>query len=218
MGVIWLVEEKLRSKKSFMTLLQGDYAVRGFRSWHSFRLLTQLHEGQDPDLVMIHLENAKYKVDQLNMYINDQFPEALKVFLLPSDLCQLNHAKGTFIFSADIDSFRLSTSLSNLFRLKGVAAKFMRYRDLCFDPENLALKCSHSGDWEQLTMKQGQLLKYLLKNSGRCVPRQELIETVWSRMKVSPRTIDSQVSKLRRRLVALNIDIESIYGGGYVLR
>ena len=69
-----------------------------------------------------------------------------------------------------------------------------------------------------LAAKEAGILSVLIERSGECVPRDFLVERLWKNVKVGPRTLDSHVSRLRKRLENVGIQIENIYGSGYLLR
>jgi DNA-binding response OmpR family regulator len=54
----------------------------------------------------------------------------------------------------------------------------------------------------ELSEREGQLLRYLVRHTGRAVARQELLENVWQidARGVSTRTVDMHVARLREKL------------------
>lgn len=91
------------------------------------------------------------------------------------------------------------------------------FRDLMFDSEKRCIILDGCQKKEELTPKEARLLKLMLNFPGRCFSRQELREYVWDGAKVSPRSIDSQVSRLRKKLHGSQISISNRYGDGYIL-
>ncbi|MDR1528883.1 MAG: response regulator transcription factor [Burkholderiales bacterium] len=76
-----------------------------------------------------------------------------------------------------------------------------------------------NGNPVDLTQKEFELAWYLLKNTGRLVPRAQALQTVWGiNDSQSSRTLDTHISRLRRKL---NLTPEngfrliSIYNYGY---
>ena len=59
-----------------------------------------------------------------------------------------------------------------------------------------------SGDREELSERESDLLRYLMNNRGRAIDRAELLSNVWriSPRNVSTRTIDMHVARLREKL------------------
>jgi hypothetical protein len=218
MGILWIIEKPRKRGPLIMQALQGDFAVRVFGSWGSFVKLGAVHNTTMPDAVVINLPLTKYKIDPVDLYLSDNFSESLRIFLTPPQRTPLLQKPGRFVFDNSFEPFRLSNIIKNLLDVKKGDREFICYRDLRMDTDGLIITHSSTGEEECLTLKEGQLLRYFLKHSGRCIERQELIDAVWNRLKVSPRTIDSQISRLRRRLLPMSVSIDSVYGGGYILK
>lgn len=66
-----------------------------------------------------------------------------------------------------------------------------------------------------LTRKEYQILKILIDNRDRFVPREIILESVWSDTYVSERTVDVHVARLRKRLGDFGSNIKSKSGYGY---
>ena len=69
----------------------------------------------------------------------------------------------------------------------------------------------------ELTFKEFELLKYLAKNPGRAIPREELINQVWGYDFIGEsRTLDVHVNSLRKKLGSdYNNCIQSVRQVGY---
>lgn len=69
-----------------------------------------------------------------------------------------------------------------------------------------------------LTLKEFELLRYLMENRGIALSRSQIMETVWGYdVPAGERTIDSHVKSLRRKLDGAGIadPIETVRGVGY---
>src|SRR5690606_1048952 len=93
----------------------------------------------------------------------------------------------------------------------------LSYGSLCFDYASLHLQTEPEGPLYELSLKEAKLLKLFMQQPQTCLPRQLIKEAVWGQVSVSPRTIDSQISRLRRRLASSGVQIENLYGDGYLL-
>lgn len=91
------------------------------------------------------------------------------------------------------------------------------FKNVCFDFDKLRMKATADEDFESLSLKESKLLKFLVKNAGTCLTREQIRKVVWDEASVSPRTIDSHISRLRKKLRYTELEIENIYGDGYVL-
>ena len=77
----------------------------------------------------------------------------------------------------------------NLFRIGGLEVDFRQYQ------------CRKDGKEIRLTAHEFGLLKYLIQNSGRVIDRNELLDEVWGKdVVVSPRTVDTHMANLRKKL------------------
>lgn len=60
------------------------------------------------------------------------------------------------------------------------------------------------------------MLTYLMKNSARAVPRNELLPAVWGfENDTGTRVADDTVKRLRKKLLSTNLAIETIWGYGF---
>lgn len=67
-----------------------------------------------------------------------------------------------------------------------------------------------------LTPIEFKLLHFLVKNDGQTYTRQDLIQKVWGGdVHVLTRTVDTHMSKLRRKLTGSGFTITSVHGVGY---
>lgn len=69
-----------------------------------------------------------------------------------------------------------------------------------------------------LTAHEFHLLRHLATHEDRVFTRSELLAAVWNGTIVSPRTVDSHMSNLRRKLGICGHYVESVRGVGYRLR
>ena len=78
---------------------------------------------------------------------------------------------------------------------------------------------SAGGEALSLTLKEFELLRVLLENSGRLVVRSKLIDSVWSQDYAgADHTLDSHIQTLRSKLGRFGSLIQTVYGCGYRLR
>ena len=72
------------------------------------------------------------------------------------------------------------------------------------------------GDAVSLTPTEFTLLHLLLANRGKVLSRQYLMETVWTGVVVTDRTVDVNITRLRKKLGTYAQNIVSRTGFGYV--
>jgi DNA-binding response OmpR family regulator len=75
-------------------------------------------------------------------------------------------------------------------------------------------RCTVGGRAVRLTRREFDLLSALLRYPGRIHTREQLLELVWGDGGISPRTVDTHVASLRRKL-ELAVPIETLRGIGY---
>ena len=77
----------------------------------------------------------------------------------------------------------------NLFRSGGLEVDFRQY------------VCSKNGKAVSLTTHEFELLKYLIRNKGKVIKRDELLDEVWGKdVFVTPHTVDTHIANLRKKI------------------
>jgi len=78
----------------------------------------------------------------------------------------------------------------NLFRSGGLEVNFRQY------------ECRMNGKVISLTTHEFELLKYLIRNRGQVINRDELLNEVWGKnVFVTPHTVDTHMANLRKKIV-----------------
>lgn len=88
----------------------------------------------------------------------------------------------------------------------------LTYKDIVLDLDKK--NCYIDKVLINLTKNEYLLLKFLLENRNKVFSRQELLNEIWS-SKVSLRTIDTTISRLRKKLGEYKEHIVSRIGFGY---
>lgn len=114
----------------------------------------------------------------------------------------------------------LLARLRALGRRKGelIHDNILRFENIEYNPLTLNLWCCDKSF--RLTLKEGQLLELLLKNSSMILPTTTIIEKVWGYETDTEDThVQVYVSFLRKKLKQLDsvVKIKAIRGAGYVL-
>lgn len=78
--------------------------------------------------------------------------------------------------------------------------------------------CFADGSREELSEREADLLRYLVSQSGRAVPRDELLRHVWDidPKNIETRTVDMHIAHLRQKLRSADA-IVTVRGKGYML-
>jgi phosphate:Na+ symporter len=72
------------------------------------------------------------------------------------------------------------------------------------------------GNAVNLTRTEFALLRLLLSNRGKVLSRQQLMDTVWAGVIVTDRTVNVNITRLRKKLGSYSQNIVSRTGFGYV--
>lgn len=91
----------------------------------------------------------------------------------------------------------------------------LQFGDSIFDRDKRVL--SHKNNVYQLSVKEFDLLEFLILNTGNALSRSEMLDQVWGIDYFgSERVIDDTLRRIRKK--APSIPIETVYGYGYILK
>lgn len=122
-----------------------------------------------------------------------------------------------------IKRFEMLARINAISRRKGPvedSSRVVEYHPYVIDRQHRHV--AHDGNQVPLTDKEFDLALFLFRNSGRILSRGHILESVWGRSSaINTRTVDTHVSRLRRKL-GLSPDstgwrLISIYQHGYRL-
>ena len=92
----------------------------------------------------------------------------------------------------------------------------MKYGEIVIDDDKHAITVS--GNSCELTYKEYELLKYLIKNKGIVVSRDKLLSKVWGfEYEGETRTVDAHVKTLRQKLGEAGCCIKTVRNVGYMV-
>jgi DNA-binding response OmpR family regulator len=92
----------------------------------------------------------------------------------------------------------------------------LRYGDIIVSPD--AREAVMGGAKLDLTPTEFALIVYLIKNSGRAVPREELLKNVWRfDAEIDTRATDDVIKRLRKKIRDSKVRIASVWGYGFRL-
>ncbi|RYZ60290.1 MAG: winged helix family transcriptional regulator [Proteobacteria bacterium] len=213
MGIVWVIEKPGRLENSIASILQGDVAVRAFASVRNFLKLGRLSSVQ-PKAILIDGDDFASDVENLEKLIEIHWGES-KIVVVASEGIKTH--SGTF-FVPKSSFLELPFVMQRLLHNeKPEKTRFTVMNDLCLDFEGNRLRVLPEGEWMHLTLKEAQILRHLIRFQNRFLSHEDLCNEIWKDVKVSPKSVSSHMSRLRRNLLASQLTIESIYGGGYRL-
>lgn len=217
MSIVWILEKAKSPTEAAAGVLMGDFAVRVFASLGSFETVLKFDRQAQPDLLVIDVADIGASEARLTAFLAGHFVDIPVILLMPEGAAWTDSADVCVAFKP-VDGLTLSMLADYLIRGRRGRRHVVRYRDLTLDLERLECVIMPGDEVVSLPLKEAQILKMLLGRPGTCLSRDEISATLWSGIKVTPRTIDSHVSRLRKRLKDAGVSIDSVYGGGYVLR
>ena len=99
-------------------------------------------------------------------------------------------------------------------RTMGEKVQMKDYGGITIDPEGRTVKVD--GKQIEMSLRENELLKYLVDNSGIALSRDKILNNVWNYDYYGDsRTIDSHIKKIRHKLGKKGKYIETMRGVGY---
>ncbi len=211
MAIVWILEKQKEPQNSLSLPLLGDFAVRRFASPDSIMLLAKIRQSSKPDVFVVDSDEfSRNDVSSLRFSVGN-CPVVYVGYQKVSRLCG-----DEFYFLRSNDSFELSKQIRSTIE-PPKSAGIQQYKDLTLDFMSLSFHISACEVAEPLSPKEVLLLKWFLDHVGELISREQLKDVVWKGIAVGPRTIDSHVSRLRKKLSVSEVSIESVYGKGYIM-
>jgi hypothetical protein len=211
LAIVWVFEKNKHSNQLLSYMLLGDFAVRRFASIETFLTLATIDRVGHADMVLIDCDDFDdHQINPILSFLRQ------KPLVAVGDEQWKNFSKPFNFFKKPIDPVFITGFLhNNISRVDKGHLKI--YKDLCLDFPRLSCQIIPSETFESLSRKEAMLLRFLIENVGVCVSRDQLINEVWKGIRIEARTIDSHISRLRKRLASSEVFIESVYGGGYIM-
>lgn len=199
---IWLIESP-SSLYPVGPLIQGSMALRLVASIKSFRLLVKISKPIElPHLVLVNSSDFQ---EELMLELKAYSPESKYIRVYSKhDPVRSNQEDGV---SASELPFLFKSMLRDEVK-----------SSLKINFEAMELLVPDLDAPINISQKEAHIVKTFIDHGGKVVSRESLQEIVWQGMKVSRSTLDSHISRLRKKLEYSPIEIESVYGGGYRLK
>ncbi|MFK7872276.1 MAG: winged helix-turn-helix domain-containing protein [Oligoflexales bacterium] len=202
---LWLID--VESK--WVPALIGNVAVRAFGSFESFRNLVKFDTPQVANLAVIATAGLDRHVDQIEEWFQHFLPSVPRLYLGVATHDSLDCLSDQTPRADVVEHIRE--------RLEHASGSCMIYKDLWYEKTHQRFRVMGQEDIT-LSPKEAHLIQLFMQTPSRCVSREIIREKVWDGRVVSPRTIDSHISRVRRHLDGSEVVIDSIYGDGYVMR
>lgn len=223
MGIIWILENQDSAQAFFTRHLQGTFPVRSFSSSSSLSGFLEIEKDATPSALLINqcsfspaicLKNIECSVPLFE--VGDHGERLDSIDLKPNRMHYTIERSSLTILDLIAIFKRLALGM---FRKQSNTQKTtLAFGDVTFQLDKFEYTVTSSERKESLPLKEALLLNLFMKHPNTCLNRDQIRASVWNEIQVAPRTIDSHISRLRGRLKDSQITIESVYGGGYILR
>ena len=227
MASIWVIEKGHESELVAAEVLMGDFPVRKIASLQSFARLIRIRHSQRPDALIVDARAGDFSLEYAEEIISEFLPACPRIYLIPEvSNCPIPSPRPQvrlpfYIMTKNIDNLSFSKYVRHvLSQTQNYEAKnpnFIVYRDLKLDINLFNLQIFPQKETATLPLKEARLLRLFMENIGICLSRDEIKRAVWDGVKIESRTIDSHISRLRKRIASGEVTIESLYGDGYLM-
>lgn len=194
-----------------VALEMNGMTVKAFATLKSF--FAALCEGQ-PDVALLDIMLPDGSGLQALKHVKDNYPE-VDCIMLSAMGKEEDKVNGLNMGADDYVSKPFSV-LELIARVNARLRKKQRESVLIVDNVKLnceTMECEIDGVNTALKRKEYELLKELMLNSGKVLPREKLLCDVWGYDVGETRTLDNHVARLRK----LGVKIETVFGVGYKL-
>lgn len=222
METIYIVEDDINIREiERYALKNSGYEVEEFESGVDFFKRLENHT---PGLVILDIMLP----DEDGMSIlakirSDKKTAKIPVIMVTAKATELDKVKGLDSGADDYITkpFGVMELISRvkalLRRTRDVEAETqMKYGEIVIDDDKHAITVA--GNPCELTYKEYELLKYLIKNKGIVVSRDKLLSNVWGfEYEGETRTVDAHVKTLRQKLGEAGSCIKTVRNVGYMV-
>ena len=223
MALIYVVEDdkSIQEIESF-ALANVGYRVEGFGTALEFR---EAMKKELPDLILLDVmlpdEDGLSIVKRLRA---DKETVMIPVLMVTAKTTELDKVKGLDIGADDYMTkpfgiMELISRVKALLRRSSAAEdrdKVLKLGAIVLDREKHAVTVD--GQPCELTYKEYELLKLLLKNAGIVTTREVILDRIWGTdFEGESRTLDMHIKTLRQKLGAAGSMIKTVRNVGYIL-
>lgn len=220
MSILWILEQAQQTAPRLATILMGDFAVRAFASLDSLGKLARLSGDRLPSALIIDCRSNRWSIPQINTIARSNLVSTLLVTVGSKPVDGVDAELTSAHYGPGFESLSFSRFIADSLQTapSPTQGSVIRYRDLVLEFEKMRCSSALSKESVPLPQKEAQLLRLLLARRGQAVSRAEIQMSIWPEIKLTPRTIDSHISRLRGKLGQFEVTIVSVYGGGYILK
>lgn len=200
------------------TLETGGFEAKGFPEARSF---FESLEKEQPTLILLDIMlSGMDGVTILRRLKASESTRNIPVIMLTAKSSELDKVKGLDLGADDYITKPFGV-LELISRVKSVLRRVQPSQTDTFSAGHVILsvdkhKVTVSGEEIKLTLKEFELLHYLLANAGMVLTREKLLEKIWGYdFEGETRTVDVHIRTLRQKLGSDGDLIETVRGVGY---
>lgn len=230
MSMIWLVAPDEKSTSDLTEVLSGLFAVRRIGGLLSLTRLLKLNEMRPSEgFLCLILINETHDLMEMHSGLSSclnalRASEMTIVGNLTDEQLKLAKNFGLDVVPSPTDYTEFSRLLRSTFqrRHRGPACHVndntIRVGDIEVDRDRALMRVLATGLEEPLTPKEVRIMQVLTLAANKTIGRDELMGKVWSGLRVSTSTIDSHMSRLRKKIEqSFECRLETEYGSGWKL-
>ncbi len=185
----------------------------------------ELLDNNDYQIVLLDIELPDGNGIEFCTYIQSQKPHLTTFFLTAHD----DLSEKVLGFSAGADDYitkpfdslelraRVEAKLKKIESIKASSDQ-LRWKEIEINKSSQTVKILNDENYEavDLTTLEFKLLMYFANNPETVIDRDTMLNEIWGEdIHVYSRSVDTHVSKLRKKLGPVSSIIESVHGAGY---
>ncbi len=217
--IVFCVDDEESIRDVYEYSLERDFSVQCFPDAKAF---FDTLENKKPDIVILDVMlEGKSGYEILSFLKEKTDYKNIPVIMVSAKGLEIDKVKGLNSGADDYISkpfgvLELIARIKANLRKVSPKSEIICFKDLKIDePKHTA---SVKGEALELTVKEYDLLKLLVKKADTVVLRDALLDEVWGENYGETRTLDIHIAKLRKALNFSDAEIETVRGVGYILK
>ena len=218
MPKIWVLENPHHDGMVLSRALIGNFAIRCVASIDSFKRICRIEKRRIPDLIVVNCKHFQESVATLDASLSSIVNGAYRLYVrdAASSLEQMNDQAAVLALNT-VDELLVGTVTRLANKITMDRSSHIFFKDIELNATEISMRIQPCENFDPVPNREFKLMRLFMSHPHKCFTREELRRLVWDGAVVASRTIDSQISRLRKRLSHSEASIESIYGGGYKL-
>lgn len=228
MSMIWLVAPNSEWSDDLADTLSGVFAVRRIAGLRSLvrilklegvpaqqELLCIIHIDKDHEILEVHsaLSSCMLKLTADKICVHGDLSPELKKLVASLKLRRFELSKN---LTESTKSLKTLMARTNGVDGGVITDDTIKIGDIEVDRNLSLMRIIATGLEEPLTPKEVRILQVLSLAANKTIGRDELVRKVWAGVRVSTSTIDSHMSRLRKKIEqSFECRLETAYGSGW---